>query len=37
GQVQPQAHRFTGKQAQHSKLHSNAQVDRYLIDFLWRK
>lgn len=32
-----QAHRFTGKQAQHSKLHSNAQVDRYLIDFLWRK
>ncbi|KRN28079.1 hypothetical protein IV38_GL001529 [Lactobacillus selangorensis] len=26
-----------GKQAQHSKLHSNAQVDKALINFLWAK
>lgn len=26
-----------GKQAQHSKLHSNSQVDRLLINFLWSK
>ena len=26
-----------GKDAQHSKLHSNAQVDRALIQFLWGK
>lgn len=32
-----QEHRFTGKQAQHSKLHSNTQVDRILINFLWAK
>ncbi|MGX6392897.1 alpha/beta hydrolase [Lactiplantibacillus pentosus] len=27
--------KITGKQAQHSKLHENQQVDRLLIDFLW--
>lgn len=26
-----------GKQAQHSRLHRNAQVDRLLIKFLWKK
>lgn len=28
---------FFGKNAQHSKLHSNRQVDRVLINFLWGK
>ena len=28
---------FTGKLARHSKLHSNPQVDRTLIQFLWGK
>lgn len=28
---------FFGKSAQHSRLHSNAQVDRELIKFLWNK
>lgn len=28
---------FYGKQAQHSKLHSNRQVDKALINFLWAK
>ena len=27
--------KITGKHAQHSQLHENAQVDRLLIDFLW--
>ncbi|NLR09119.1 alpha/beta hydrolase [Lactobacillus sp. ZJLC28-8] len=40
--VQPRAksyqeHEFTGKRAQHSKLHDNPQVDRVLIQFLWGK
>ena len=29
--------KFTGKNAQHSKLHENAKVDRALIKFLWQK
>ncbi|KRM01716.1 alpha/beta hydrolase [Limosilactobacillus gastricus] len=29
--------KITGKQARHSKLHSNAKVDRALINFLWSK
>ena len=29
--------KFTGKNAQHSKLHENAQVDKALIKFLWNK
>ena len=28
---------ITGKQAQHSRLHENKQVDRILIKFLWNK
>ena len=32
-----QEKKFTGKQAQHSKLHSNRQVDQALINFLWSK
>lgn len=32
-----QEKKFTGKQAQHSKLHSNQAVDRTLINFLWGK
>lgn len=32
-----QEHEFTGKRAQHSKLHDNPQVDRVLIHFLWGK
>ena len=28
---------ITGANAQHSKLHNNAQVNRELINFLWRK
>lgn len=27
---------ITGKNAQHSKLHENKEVDKYLIDFLWK-
>lgn len=30
-----QEHRIVGTEAQHSKLHDNAQVDRLLIQFLW--
>ena len=29
--------KITGKDAQHSKLHNNAQVDKALINFLWGK
>ena len=29
--------KITGKDAQHSKLHDNAQVDKALINFLWGK
>lgn len=29
--------KFTGKNAQHSKLHENTQVDKVLIKFLWDK
>ena len=29
--------KFTGKNAQHSKLHENAEVDKTLIKFLWNK
>lgn len=29
--------RFTGKNARHSKLHENPQVDKVLIKFLWNK
>ena len=29
--------KITGKNAQHSKLHENAQVDRALIKFLWQR
>ena len=29
--------KFTGKNARHSKLHENAQVDKALIMFLWNK
>ncbi|QNQ81641.1 alpha/beta hydrolase [Lactobacillus sp. PV037] len=29
--------KFTGKNAQHSKLHENKQVDKVLIKFLWNK
>ncbi len=29
--------KFTGKNAQHSKLHENIQVDKVLIKFLWDK
>lgn len=29
--------KFTGKNAQHSKLHENPKVDRALIKFLWQK
>lgn len=29
--------KITGANAQHSKLHNNAQVNRELINFLWRK
>ncbi|WP_025021401.1 alpha/beta hydrolase [Ligilactobacillus equi] len=29
--------KFTGKKAQHSQLHENSQVDRVLIEFLWKK
>ncbi len=32
-----QEKKFSGKQAQHSKLHSNKAVDRTLIKFLWTK
>ncbi|EEU30739.1 hypothetical protein HMPREF0501_00144 [Limosilactobacillus coleohominis 101-4-CHN] len=32
-----QEKKFAGKQAQHSKLHSNRQVDQALINFLWSK
>ncbi len=32
-----QEKKFSGKQAQHSKLHSNRQVDQALINFLWSK
>lgn len=32
-----QEHEFTGRRAQHSRLHSNLQVDRVLINFLWGK
>ncbi|MGQ5709646.1 alpha/beta hydrolase [Lactobacillus sp. PSON] len=28
---------FTGKSAQHSRLHRNSQVDKALIEFLWNK
>lgn len=35
--VSYQEKKFTGKQAQHSKLHSNKEVDQALIDFLWAK
>ncbi|MBI1705734.1 alpha/beta hydrolase [Lactobacillus crispatus] len=28
---------INGKNAQHSKLHENAQVDQALIKFLWNK
>ncbi|TSO26606.1 alpha/beta hydrolase [Lactobacillus sp. LL6] len=28
---------FTGKNAQHSRLHRNSQVDKALIEFLWNK
>lgn len=40
--ISPRAKSYTereikGARAQHSKLHSNAQVDRLLIDFLWAK
>lgn len=27
---------ITGKNAQHSRLHENKEVDKYLIDFLWK-
>ncbi|QNQ82331.1 alpha/beta hydrolase [Lactobacillus sp. PV037] len=27
---------ITGKNAQHSKLHENKEVDKYLINFLWK-
>lgn len=30
-------HEIKGTRAQHSKLHSNSQVDSLLINFLWRK
>jgi Uncharacterized protein with an alpha/beta hydrolase fold len=26
-----------GKNAQHSKLHENKEVDKLLIDFLWKE
>ena len=29
--------KFTGKNARHSRLHENAQVDKALIMFLWNK
>lgn len=29
--------KITGKMAQHSKLHSNKEVDKLLINFLWKK
>ena len=29
--------KINGKNAQHSKLHENAQVDKALIKFLWNK
>ena len=32
-----QEKRVTGPLAQHSQLHENPEVDRLLIDFLWRK
>ncbi|KRK94516.1 cell surface hydrolase [Levilactobacillus acidifarinae DSM 19394] len=32
-----QEHRIVGPNAQHSKLHDNAQVNRLLIKFLWQK
>lgn len=31
-----QEKKFTGRNAQHSRLHSNPQVDRALVNFLWR-
>ena len=30
-------HEITGRGGQHSKLHSNAEVDHLLIDFLWKR
>lgn len=32
-----QEKKIVGKQAQHSKLHENKQVDKILINFLWKK
>ena len=32
-----QEKKITGKMAQHSKLHENKQVDKLLINFLWKK
>jgi len=32
-----QEKKIVGKMAQHSKLHENKQVDKYLINFLWKK
>lgn len=29
--------KIVGSQAQHSKLHENKQVDKILVDFLWKK
>ncbi|WP_082611459.1 alpha/beta hydrolase [Limosilactobacillus ingluviei] len=28
--------KITGRQAQHSRLHENHQVDQALVNFLWR-
>ena len=31
-----QEKKFTGRNAQHSRLHSNPEVDRALVNFLWK-